>query len=278
MATWAIGDVQGCNAELGELLEAIDFQPGRDVAWFAGDLVNRGPDSLGVLRRVRALGTAAVVILGNHDLHLLACRWGTRKPNRKDTLDAVLAAPDCDDLLEWLCGWPLLHVDTQLGAALVHAGIAPDWDVATARALAGEVEAALQGAGRDAFLADMYGNQPPRFSPDLTGHDRLRTITNMFTRVRVCHADGALDFKFKLGPAALPADDVRRPWFELLQAWPQSVAIYFGHWASLGTGEVAPGIHALDSGCFWGGELTAQCVEDGRRVCVPSQQPGGIAE
>ncbi len=278
MATWAIGDVQGCDVELGELLERIDFRTGRDVAWFAGDLVNRGPDSVGVLRRVRGLGEAAVVVLGNHDLHLLACRWGRRGPKRKDTLDAVLAAPDADELLDWLRHRPLLHVDAGLGAAMVHAGVAPDWDVDTARALAVEVEDALRGPGLAAFLADMYGDHPARFEPHLDGTARLRAITNTLTRMRVCYPDGSLDLAFKLAPDDLPGADPRRPWFELLRCWPAEMALYFGHWASLGTGEVAPGVHALDAGCCWGGELLAVCIEDGRRVSVASRQPRRLAE
>lgn len=192
MTAYAIGDIQGCHAELERLLDRLDFDPAADRLWFAGDLVNRGPESLAVLRRVRALGDSAIVVLGNHDLHLLAVAAGNAKHSKKSTLGAILRAPDRDELLDWLRRRPLLHHDPDLGLTLVHAGLPPQWDLAEALARARELEAVLRSDDYPEFLHAMYGNEPARWSPDLSGLERLRFITNALTRLRFCARDGTL--------------------------------------------------------------------------------------
>ncbi|AHF05088.1 diadenosine tetraphosphatase [Marichromatium purpuratum 984] len=254
MAIYAIGDIQGCHSELMALLERLAFDPARDRLWFAGDLVNRGPDSLAVLRFVRGLGERAVVVLGNHDLHLLALAAGNRKHAGKSTLGAVLDAPDRDVLLDWLRHRPLLHHDAALGYAMVHAGLAPQWDLAEAIDCAAELEGVLRGPHHRDFLRAMYGNQPARWSGALRGTERWRFITNAFTRLRYCTADGTLAFKEKgvLGaqsPGLLP-------WFQVPGRRSAASRILFGHWSTLGY-RAGDNTWALDSGCLWGGALTA---------------------
>lgn len=272
MATYAVGDLQGCDATFAALLATLDFDPSRDRLWLVGDLVNRGPDSLGVLRRVRALGETCVTVLGNHDLHLLACaRVPGQRPRRRDTLDAVLAAPDRDELLDWLRHQPLLHHDAALGCVMVHAGLPPAWDVATAARLAAEVEAVLRGPGCDDFLAAMYGNTPERWDPHLAGQARLRFITNALTRIRYCGPDGRLDFDEKGAPTSEQADLV--PWFAVPARASRGTTVVFGHWSTLRLSAEdarAAGVLALDTGAVWGGELSAVRLEDGRRYAVPS--------
>ncbi len=252
MAVYAIGDVQGCYEQLQALLERVAFDPTRDRLWFAGDLVNRGPHSLETLRLARSLD--AVCVLGNHDLHLLAAACHPRSLKTKDTLGQVLEAPDAEALLDWLRRRPLLHHDEALGYALIHAGLPPQWDLETARACAAEVEAVLRGDEHGEFFAQMYGNQPDIWSPSLTGMDRLRFITNCFTRLRFCDAEGRLALDQKGPPGSQPAE--LRPWF----AWPQrrsrDTRILFGHWSTLGAYD-GDRVHALDTGCLWGGKLTA---------------------
>ena len=192
MSTYVIGDVQGCLRELEALLRLVDFDEGRDRLWFTGDLVNRGPDSLGVLRFVRGLGDAATVVLGNHDLHLLACAAGVRPPHRKDTLSAVFEAPDREELLHWLRHRSLLHFDADSGYLMVHAGLPPQWTAAQARQYAAELEGVLRADDNGTFFSHMYGNEPTRWSDSLAGMDRLRFITNCLTRLRYCDADGEL--------------------------------------------------------------------------------------
>lgn len=271
MPTYAIGDVQGCLASLEALLEEIDFDPVGDRLWFTGDLVNRGPDNLGVLRLVQGLGQHAVTVLGNHDLHLLALRFcPEQKPRRGDTLEDVLRAPDCDALLTWLRQCPLFHHDDALGCSLVHAGIPGEWSIAEALAHAGEVEAALRADHPEKFLCAMYGNKPARWRTSLTGEKRLRFITNAFTRMRYCHQDGQLDFETKEGLDAAPGD--LSPWFMLPGRASRGARIVFGHWSTLrleAPQEAAFGVHPLDTGAVWGGTLSALCVEDGRRFSVP---------
>ncbi|NKN32786.1 symmetrical bis(5'-nucleosyl)-tetraphosphatase [Marichromatium bheemlicum] len=254
MPTYAIGDVQGCHAELMSLLERLAFDPARDHLWFAGDLVNRGPDSLAVLRFVRGLGTSAVTVLGNHDLHLLALAAGNHKHAGKSTLDAVLAAPDRDELLDWLRHRPLLHHDTGLGYAMVHAGLPPQWDLTEAATHAAELEAVLRGPGYRDFLHAMYGNQPARWQPGLRGVERWRFITNAFTRLRYCSTDGTLALKEK---GALGAQSPGLlPWFQVPGRRSAASRILFGHWSTLGY-RAGDNTWALDSGCLWGGALTA---------------------
>lgn len=259
MALYAIGDVQGCNAELGELLRALKFSADRDRLWFVGDLVNRGPDSLGVLRRVRSLGAAAIVTLGNHDLHLLALSVGAAGTRSDDTLSAVLAAPDRRELLGWLTLQPLLHEDAALNACMLHAGLAPQWDLKLARRCAREAEAALR---RDPvkFFDRLYGDLPDLWEEAHAGTERLRFIVNCFTRLRYVDADGRLKLGAKGSPKKMQARGLT-PWFEANPAPWRGTHVVFGHWSTLGflrTDDVT----SLDTGCVWGGSLTALKLDE----------------
>lgn len=254
MAVYAIGDVQGHLEPLQALLTRIDFRSDRDLLWFTGDLVNRGQQSLEVLRFVRQFGQRAITVLGNHDLHLLAVASGHAKPKRRDTLEAVLAAPDRDELLAWLRSRPLLHNDRNLGYTLVHAGLLPQWDLAMAKRLAAEVEGLLRGAGYLDFFAHMYGNLPDHWHEDLRGHDRARLIVNAFTRLRFCDLEGAMDLRHKGAPNSQPVDLL--PWFRVPGRRTAGERIVFGHWSTLGLYR-DDGVLGLDSGCVWGGALTA---------------------
>jgi bis(5'-nucleosyl)-tetraphosphatase (symmetrical) len=254
MALYAIGDIQGCDSELGALLEAIKFSKERDRLWFVGDLVNRGPESLQVLRRIRALGDAATVTLGNHDLHLLAVAFGAAKLRSGDTLDDILAAPDRNALLEWLIGRPLMHEDPDLSLALVHAGLAPQWDLPTAHGCAREFERALRRNPRHVFEL-MYGDEPDRWDETLTGAERLRFIVNCFTRLRYVDADGRLALRAKGPPKKAQAKPLT-PWFEAADALWHGPRVVFGHWSTLGF-FTNRNVIALDTGCVWGGSLTA---------------------
>jgi len=256
VAVYAIGDIQGCFDELQALLTRIRFDPERDRLWFAGDLVNRGPQSLETLRLVRDLN--AVTVLGNHDLHLLAsaCIPGRRKG--KDTLDAILDAPDSAELLDWLRFRPLLHHDRQLNCTLVHAGLPPQWDLQTAMACAAELEQVLRGDHYRDFFASMYGDQPDQWSTALTGQGRLRFIVNCFSRLRFCDSAGRLALDEKGPPGSQPSQ--LRPWFDWPQRKSRDTTILFGHWSTLGAYDAA-GIHALDTGCLWGGTLTALRID-----------------
>jgi bis(5'-nucleosyl)-tetraphosphatase (symmetrical) len=255
MAVYAVGDIQGCDEEFGRLLDRLRFDPGKDRLWLTGDLVNRGPASLAVLRRVRSLGNAVTMVLGNHDLHLLAATHDRSALRADDTLDDILSAPDRDALLDWLRRQPLLHTDTALGWTMVHAGLAPQWDLATASACARELETVLRDArSARALFAEMYGNRPHRWSPDLAGHERLRFITNCFTRLRFCHEDGRLDLKYKGTLADAPAGLV--PWFRVPDRRSAGTRIVFGHWSALGF-HAKDGVLGIDTGCVWGGRLCA---------------------
>lgn len=268
MATYAVGDIQGCCAELRQLLDRVRFDPAADRLWLVGDLVNRGPDSLGVLRLVRSLGEAAVTVLGNHDLHLLAVAEGAADKHRSDTLDDVLNAPDRAELLDWLRRQRLLHA--QGGYALVHAGLLPAWSVEKARQLAHEVEAALRSDDYAAFLARMYGNTPHGWDDGLTGYKRLRVITNAFTRMRICTPQGEMEFKFKGEVRDVPPGYL--PWFDVPGRASASSTIVCGHWSALGL-RVEPNLIALDTGCLWGGPLSAVRLEDRRVFQVPCTAP-----
>ena len=254
MATYAVGDLQGCGEEFQALLAALSFDPSRDRLWLVGDLVNRGPQSLEILRTVRALGDAAVTVLGNHDLHLLAVAHTERRSKSQDTLDAVLAAPDREELLHWLRHRPLLHHDAQLGYALVHAGLAPQWDLQQAAACAREVEDTLRSDRYRQFLENMYGDEPRRWSEQLSGWPRLRFIVNCLTRLRLCTLDGAIDARHKGTLAAAPAGLV--PWFKVPGRRSQSLRIVCGHWSALGYYD-GDGVLSIDTGCVWGGTLCA---------------------
>jgi bis(5'-nucleosyl)-tetraphosphatase (symmetrical) len=263
MSTYVIGDVQGCYQPMLELLEQIRFDKNRDTLWFTGDLVNRGPQSLEVLRFVRALGARHQVVLGNHDLHLLAVSLDAGKMHASDTLHEILAAPD---LLDWLRLRPLLIEHDTLGYVMTHAGLAPAWTLQKAKLLAREVEAVLQSSAWPDFIAHMYGNQPDLWSDTLTGNDRWRCIINYFTRMRFCHADGRLELSNKGSLREKPADLM--PWFDVKQRLNAEVKIIFGHWAALG-GEVdLPNLFAMDTGCVWGNKLTAMRLEDAERISV----------
>lgn len=254
MAIYAIGDIQGAYDELQALLEKIGFDAAEDRLWLVGDLVNRGPRSADVLRFVRGLGDRAVAVLGNHDLHLLAVAAGTRPPSSHDTFDDVLSAPDRDELVSWLRFRPLMHHDPELGYVLVHAGLAPSWDLDAARRCAADVEAELRSDGYVAFLREMYGSKPDRWSDELTGMERLRFTLNCFTRLRLCDASGRLHLKEKDSP--FNRADGLIPWFDVPGRASGELQIVFGHWSTLGCYR-KPGVFALDSGCVWGGALTA---------------------
>lgn len=270
MATYAIGDVQGCLAPLLRLLEDVAFDPARDRLWFVGDLVNRGPDSLGVLRFVQGLGERAVVTLGNHDLSLILCAEGFGRESAEDTIAPVLAAPDREELIAWLCRQPLMHVEGEW--AMVHAGLLPGWSVAKARALAHEVETALQGENRREFLAHLWGSEPTAWRDDLAGWDRLRVIVNAMTRMRFIWPDGRMEFRApgaKGPPERGPAGTL--PWFAVPDRQSADHTIVCGHWSALGF-FMLPNLVALDSGCLWGGQLTALRLEDRRVFQVPCKQ------
>ena len=269
MAVYAIGDVQGCFDALQSLLASAGFDPEKDRLWFCGDLVNRGPDSAKVLRYLRALGTRAVTVLGNHDLHLLAVSAG-EAPKPQDTFFDVLAAPDRDDLLDWLRQRPVLHHDDELGFTLVHAGLPPRWDLGRAQRNAKELETVLRGPGYTEFLDNMYGDEPTQWSEHLRGWDRLRFIVNAFTRMRYCDEDGRLSLRNSGPPGTQDAHLV--PWFEASGRRTTGLRILFGHWATLTLGDAIDprhGVYHLDTGCAWGGRLTAMRLGDGRFFSVP---------
>ena len=259
MATLAIGDVQGCYDQLMRLLEHAGYDEKRDVLWFVGDLVNRGPQSAQTVRFVKKLGARQVTVLGNHDLALLVIAAGIRKPHRGDTFDELLAAPDRDELLDWLRFQKMMHAGE--GYAMVHAGLAPQWNVAQALGLAREVEVALQGPGYREFLANMYGNEPTRWRDDLTGYERLRVIVNAMSRMRLVTPEGAMEFSHRTGLAGLPTGYL--PWYDAPGRASRAEQIIFGHWAALGL-LVREDVVCLDSGCVWGRALTALRLEDRR--------------
>ncbi len=267
MATYAIGDVQGCMRELEALLAACAFDARRDRLWFVGDLVNRGPASLEVLRFVKDLGASATAVLGNHDLHLLCVAQGVARPRPDDTLAAVLAAPDCGELLAWLRTVPLLYAEGEY--ILVHAGLLPQWDAAKAERLAAEVQDALRGPDHATFLAQLYGSQPAAWDDALCGADRTRVVVNAMTRMRFCSEAGVMEFRAKGGLDAAPPG--YRPWFEVPGRRTATNTVVCGHWSALGL-RMHPHLMALDSGCVWGGALTAVRLED-RRVFQASS-PG----
>jgi bis(5'-nucleosyl)-tetraphosphatase (symmetrical) len=268
MALYAIGDIQGCHAEFCQLLDLVAFSPATDRLWLVGDLVNRGPESLAVLREVRKLGNAATTVLGNHDFHLLTVAAGHRRPHRSDTLDAILDAPDRDELIAWLAAQPLVVIEGE--HLLVHAGLLPQWTPATALMLSREVQAMLASDLAHEFLGVLYGDEPKAWSEELTGYDRLRVAVNACTRLRFCKADGTMEFREKRGPEHAPEGFL--PWFAQPSRLSARMTIVCGHWS---THEMllAPNVLMLDSGCLWGGTLTAVRMEDRRVFQVPSRQP-----
>ena len=259
MSTYVIGDVQGCFDPLQRLLAHCGFDPAHDRLWFVGDLVNRGPQSAAVLRFIMGLGKCAVVTLGNHDLHLLVVAAGHARPHRGDTLDDILSASDREALLDWLRHCPLLHVEH--GVAMVHAGLLPQWSIEEASQLAREAEAALRGPQHAAFLGKLYGNAPVRWSAALSGWDRLRVIVNAMTRLRLCTADGTMEFEHKGEPRDIPRGYL--PWFDVPGRRSADTPVIFGHWSALGL-IARPDCYAIDTGCLWGRALTALRLEDRR--------------
>lgn len=255
MAVYAIGDLQGCCDEFETLLERLNFDPAHDRLWLVGDLVNRGKRSLDVLRKVQALGDAAITVLGNHDLHLLAVALAGATMKRQDTLADILQATDRDELLHWLRHRPLLHDDVTLGYTMIHAGLPPQWDKATAIACAREIEAALRDPQHcEQLLRHMYGDQPDRWSENLSGFERLRFITNCLTRLRFCQEDGRTALPYKGTIEKAPPELV--PWFRAPQRRSQSMRIVFGHWSALGF-HAGDGVLCIDTGCVWGSQLCA---------------------
>ena len=269
MTRYVIGDVQGCQEELRVLLQRLSFSADRDQLWFVGDLVNRGPESLQVLRFVRSLGDNAIVVLGNHDLHLLAVAHGSRRMRRSDTLQAVLDAPDRGTLLEWLITRPLAHrsgSDGRPSDLLVHAGVVPQWSTEQTLALAQEVETALRDDPVRVF-EHMYGDEPDRWNDELQGTDRIRFTINVLTRIRVCTPDGRIDLSIK-GKPPLPTSGFI-PWFDCEQRRTRDARILFGHWSALGFVDRG-NVIGLDSGCVWGGTLTAFDLDRDRpAITVP---------
>jgi bis(5'-nucleosyl)-tetraphosphatase (symmetrical) len=254
MALYAIGDIQGCGAAFDALLKKIYFRPSRDRLWLVGDLVNRGQESLRVVRRVMALGRAVTCVLGNHDLHLLATVAGKRELGPADTFGEVLGAPDADDIIDWLRRRPLMHYDPAVRRVLVHAGIPPAWTVSQARAMARDVEELLRGRRWRASLRSMYGNEPTAWSRKLDPTERRRFTINALTRMRYCDRRGRLDFSESGPPGSQPKGLV--PWFDVGDRRSSNAHIVFGHWSSLGLMRRRD-VTALDSGCVWGGSLTA---------------------
>ena len=277
MAVYCIGDIQGCNTELQRLLEQVRFDPVSDRLWLVGDIVNRGPESLDALRFVHSLGESAVTVLGNHDIHLLAVSAGVGTLKRGDTLQPVLDAPDAGELLEWLRRQPLFHEDPELGYAMIHAGRYPHWTLDDARRCAREAEAVL-GGPREAFLEFMgalYGDRPDRWSEGLTGADRLRFIVNACTRMRYCDEAGRLLMDYKGSPETRPEGHLA--WFEVPDRTParEPLTVLCGHWSTLGYVEGEDFV-ALDTGCLWGGTLTALRL-DGTREHIAYQCRGALA-
>ncbi|MDH4456370.1 MAG: symmetrical bis(5'-nucleosyl)-tetraphosphatase [Candidatus Methylopumilus sp.] len=264
MATYAVGDIQGCFHSFQSLLKRIQFNPTSDKLWLVGDLINRGSGSLEVLRWVFEHQSSIVTVLGNHDLHTLVVAEGFVSAHRSDTIKALLDAPDADELLSWLRHQPLLHFEHD--CLMVHAGLLPQWTAAKAQSLAQEVHQALSADNYREFLKHMYGNQPVQWDDALTGYDRLRLITNAMTRLRVCTQAGEMEFNFKGELASLPLGFL--PWFELEDRVSADTTIVFGHWSAIGLRQTN-NVYALDTGCLWGGALTAIRLEDKAVFQVP---------
>lgn len=273
MAVYAVGDIQGCLEPLERLLEAVRFDPARDQLWITGDLVNRGPSSLGVLRLVKSLGERAVTVLGNHDLHLLAIWAGEARQKKNDSLSQVLDAPDGAELLEWLRQRPLLHHDPAVHAVMTHAGLFPRWTLEQAKQLAAEAEASLRGDDFKAFMSNLYGDEPAQWDDSLSGWARLRFIVNAFTRMRYCGDDGRLLLDFKGNPKQRPPGHT--PWYQVPGRPHGGERIVFGHWSTLGYVN-DNGAVALDTGCLWGGQLTAVRL-DGELVRTSIDCPVSMA-
>jgi len=271
VATYVIGDIQGCFEAFKELLVAMAYNPANDRLWLAGDLVNRGENSIDTLRWCMAHDDHITAILGNHDLHLLAVAEGFVPPHRNDTLDEILDAPDRAEVLDWLRRRPMLHREGDW--LMVHAGLLPEWTPELAESLARELEDVLRGSGYRDFLARMYGNEPRRWEPGLAGQDRLRLVANAMTRLRYLHPNGDMEYQHKCAPGDAPAELI--PWYAMPDRQSRGVKVLFGHWSTLGllAGE---DVVSLDTGCLWGGQLSAIRLEDERLYqvdCHARRQP-----
>ncbi len=273
MAIYAIGDVQGCYTQLKQLLDKLEFKSDKDQLWFAGDIVNRGPDSLETLRFIKSLGDNAITVLGNHDLHLLAVANGRRKQGKKDTIQSIIDAPDSDQLLDWLLHRPLMHYQKKNHVCLVHAGVHPQWSLEKALSCAQEVETILQGPKSHEFFHHMYGDKPAKWSDNLDGWDRLRFITNAFTRMRYIDTKQKLRLKGKGAPGKQPKGII--PWYEF-ESKTADLNIIFGHWSTLKDPKLEH-LYPLDTGCLWGGKLTALKVNSkmSKHISIkcPKSQP-----
>lgn len=268
MATYAVGDLQGCLKPLQNLLEQVDFDPRHDRLWLVGDLINRGPDSLGTLRFLYAMRDALVIVLGNHDLHFLATVWHPELRKKQDTFADIYAAPDCNQLVDWLRQQKLAHFDPAFNAVMVHAGIPPNWNLSDTLARSAEIETVLRDDQQIGdFLLNMYGNKPKRWDDSLIGHERLRLITNSLTRMRFCAADGKLQLKAKSGPNQAPEGFA--PWFKHPSQVLEQQRIIFGHWAALEGRSSHPNAIALDTGCVWGNAMTLYNLDSGQRLTCP---------
>lgn len=274
MSTYAIGDIQGCYTELHNLLNEINFNEKNDQLWFAGDLVNRGPKSLQTLRFIKSLGASAKIVLGNHDLHLIAASKNIRPISNKDTIKEILTADDADELINWLKSRPLLLTDTDLGFTMVHAGIAPQWTLDAAKNFAKECESILQNEKIDDFLMHMYGDTPNIWSDSIEGYARQRFIINCFTRIRFCTINGTLDLDVKVAPGSQKKSLI--PWYALPNRKTIDNKIIFGHWSTIHLGSENNfkkyNVYPIDTGCLWGGQLTAMRLDDEKIFSVTSEQ------
>lgn len=271
MATYAVGDLQGCLKPFKKLLKQVSFDPHNDKLWLTGDLVNRGPESLKTLRFIYEMRDCVITVLGNHDLHLLAVAAGYKTPSPNDTLDEILAAPDQKELLTWLREQPLLHHDEKLAYTMVHAGIPPQWSLKQAKKKAHEVEKILRSDRCGEFLQTMYGNKPARFKSNLSETDRWRTITNYFTRMRFCTEQGKLELESKAGIHHAP--EGYAPWFEFINRKTYFDRIIIGHWAALEGQAYSENVFALDTGCVWGNKMTMMRLEDQEKFSVKCKAP-----
>jgi bis(5'-nucleosyl)-tetraphosphatase (symmetrical) len=275
MSTYAIGDLQGCYSELQDLLNKINFDEIDDQLWFVGDIVNRGPESLACLSFVKSLGTNAKTVLGNHDLHLLAIANKVHKPHRKDTFDEILSADNSEELLDWIKHQPLLVTDPDLNFTMIHAGLPPQWTVEQTKELAKETESLLQSKKFNNFIHNMYGDQPDTWSDKLKDDDRHRYIINCFTRIRYCDANGKLNLKEKAPPGS--QDESLTAWYAIPERKTKKDKLIFGHWSTVHLGNEHNfkqyNVYPLDTGCLWGGKLTAMRLEDEKLFSVPSRQP-----
>ena len=275
MSTYAIGDIQGCYSELQNLLNEINFDERRDELWFAGDLVNKGPKSLQTLRFIKALGVNAKITLGNHDLHLLAVAKNIRPLLKKDTIQEILAADDVEELIDWLKSRPLLITDDNLNFTMVHAGLPPQWSLENAKEFAKECELILQSEKINKLLAEMYGDTPNIWVNSLQDYAKQRFIINCFTRIRFCNSDGMLDFDTKVAPGKQNTSLI--PWYSLPNRKTKDNKIIFGHWSTVHIGNEKNfkqyNVYPIDTGCLWGGRLTAMRLEDEKVFSVPSEEP-----